>query len=428
MTSTPARRMRAGALAGALLLALALVPAWARPAEARQRASTLRVYVDCAACDFDYLRQHVGFVEYVRDRNAADVHLLVLTETTGGGGRVWTLMFIGYDRFRGQNRTLEFATPQSATQDDQRRELARVFRLGLVGYAAGMPLLDQLDVTWQEPATAAEAELRRSDDGWDHWVFRIDAGGDLSGERRSRFESFRYAVSASRVTEGWKLNVSAANQTDRRRFEFEGEAPLDSERESWDAELLLVRSLGGHWAVGSKLSLSQSSFANTDRSSSARAGIEVDLFPYRESSRRSLTAQYTVGADRHEYREVTIYDKLEEVVPVHELDLSAGFRQPWGALTARGTFSQQLAHPDRHRATLWGATDVQVASGFSVTIYGEYSRIRDQISLPKAGATRDEVLLRLQELATNYSYLMGVGVSYSFGSIFNSVVNPRFAR
>jgi hypothetical protein len=48
--------------------------------------------------------------------------------------------------------------------------------------------------------------------------------------------------------------------------------------------------------------------------------------------------------------------------------------------------------------------------------------------LPKAGATRDEVLLRLQELDTNYSYLLGVGVSYSFGSIFNSVVNPRFGR
>jgi hypothetical protein len=411
----------------ALMLTLGVMAPGA--AEARQDGlPTLRVYVDCGLCDYDYLRQHVGFVDYVRDRNVADLHLLVLTQTTGGGGRAWTLMFVGYDRFRGQNRTLEFVTPRTASADDQRREFARVFRLGLVTYAGGMALLDELDVTWRPSADAAAPAARRESDGWNHWVFRLDAGGDFSGERRSRVESYRYAVSASRVTEGWKLNLAGSSQTDRRRFEFDGEEPFESERESWGGELLLVRSLGAHWALGTRLASSRSSFANTNRSSSARAGIEVDAFPYRESSRRSLTVQYTLGADRNEYRELTIYDKLEELIPTHEVDVSAGFRQPWGALTARSTFSQQIEHPARYRATLWGSTDVQVFSGFSFVLYGEYSRIRDQVSLPKAGASREEVLLRLQELQTGYSYLAGVGVSYSFGSIFNGIVNPRFAR
>jgi hypothetical protein len=39
-----------------------------------------------------------------------------------------------------------------------------------------------------------------------------------------------------------------------------------------------------------------------------------------------------------------------------------------------------------------------------------------------------EVLLRLRELATEYSFDFGVGLSYTFGSIYNNVVNPRFGN
>jgi hypothetical protein len=52
--------------------------------------------------------------------------------------------------------------------------------------------------------------------------------------------------------------------------------------------------------------------------------------------------------------------------------------------------------------------------------------IHDQLYLPLAGATADEVLLNLQQLATSYSYYTAVGFSYTFGSAYNNVVNPRF--
>jgi hypothetical protein len=46
--------------------------------------------------------------------------------------------------------------------------------------------------------------------------------------------------------------------------------------------------------------------------------------------------------------------------------------------------------------------------------------------LKKGDVPEEEVLLRLQQLATGYSYFMHFGVNYRFGSIFNNVVNPRF--
>lgn len=39
-----------------------------------------------------------------------------------------------------------------------------------------------------------------------------------------------------------------------------------------------------------------------------------------------------------------------------------------------------------------------------------------------------DILIRLRQLQSGYSYFMSVGLSYTFGSIFNNVVNPRFGR
>jgi hypothetical protein len=73
-----------------------------------------------------------------------------------------------------------------------------------------------------------------------------------------------------------------------------------------------------------------------------------------------------------------------------------------------------------------GSTDVRLFRGFSFNVFASYDKIRDQISLQKGSATRDEVLLRLRQLSTNYSYYLSFGFSYSFGSIYNNIVNPRF--
>jgi len=56
------------------------------------------------------------------------------------------------------------------------------------------------------------------------------------------------------------------------------------------------------------------------------------------------------------------------------------------------------------------------------------SRIRDQLALPARGATDEEILLRIRRLQTGYEYNLGVSLTYTFGSIFSSVVNPRFGQ
>ena len=69
-------------LLGALVLAgafFAAVPARAQTAP----PPPLRVFLDCGPCDEEFLRQTIVFIDYVRDRTDADLHVLVTTQGTG---------------------------------------------------------------------------------------------------------------------------------------------------------------------------------------------------------------------------------------------------------------------------------------------------------------------------------------------------------
>jgi len=408
-----------------LVLRLGAGPAYGQAtATVRVPPARLRVFLDCQyECDVNYLKQNVGFIEYVRDRSTADLHVLVTTQETGGGGMAWTLKFIGLEYFQDQDHTLNFTTSQIASQDDQRREFARVFKVGLVGYAAATSVAPSLDVSFKP---SEETVWKPVNDPWNFWVFRFGAGGNLSGEKTSNNHSYRVNFSSSRTTEQWKFNVSLYGNTNKSTFEVSDDLTVKSSTNSWNLSSLVVRSLGPKWSYGARTSINHSSFSNTDRSIGAFPAFEFDFFPYSESTRRSLTVQYSVGATTYKYRELTIYDRLEETVPSHAVNTSLGIRAPWGSLGGTANISQHLNHTDRYRISLSGNTDIRLFKGFSFNIYTQYDKIGDQIGLRKEDATTEEVLLRIRQRATGYSYYMNFGINYSFGSIFNSTVNPRF--
>ena len=394
---------------------------------AQTAPARLRIFLDCPGmCDQDYLRQNIEFIDYVRERTVADVHVLVTLQGTGGGGIEWTVKFIGLGFFDKQDRTITFTTPQTATGDDRRKEFARIFKIGLVGYAAGTSVAPQLDVTWRRPATALGSSANVTADPWHYWVFRIGANGNMNGEASSNNRSIRFNFNGSRTTQKWKINIGGNSNSNLSRFKVSDSDTITSRSNGWNFNTLVVKSITPKWSYGARANVSHSSFSNTDRQISFSPAIEYDIFPYSESSRRSLTIQYSAGVSKYDYRELTVYDKLRETVPNHGVNTSLGIRAPWGNVSASTTFVQHLNHTDRYHVSIFGQTDIRLFKGFSFNIFGEYDRIRDQIALRKGAASTEEVLLRVQQLATGFSYFSSFGISYSFGSIFNSTVNPRF--
>jgi hypothetical protein len=350
-----------------------------------------------------------------------------ITEAAESAERVWTLAFVGRDAFASQDRRLTLRLPAAATPAEIRAGLARVFRLGIAEYAVRSDVGSQLDVTIAAaPDAGAAGAAPAEHDPWDHWVFRLSTYSSRNGEVSSASSYFSGSASASRITEAWKLNVSTDSSHSTSRFDLDETESVLTDENSWSVNSLVVKSLTGHWSLGLTGGASSSTYSNQKLTATVNPAVEYDLFPYAESSQRSLTFQYAIGATYYQYRELTIFDKLEETKPRHSLTISLGLRQPWGTAGASASFSQILNAPEQNRLSVNGSINVRVFKGLTVNGSASYSRIRDQFYLEKSFATEEEILLRLRQLATGYYASASVGFTYSFGSLGNASVNPRF--
>ncbi len=411
-----------------LILSAVVALAGVMPASAQVTVPPppLKLFIDCWECDSEFLRQNLRFVDYVRDRVGADLHVLVTSQSTGSGGTSWTLRVIGLGRFQGLDRTSVFSTASNATSDERRREFTRMLRLALAGYAASTAAGRDLNVTFTPPAAGTATAKALMHDPWKSWVFRLSGNGSFSGELSSRSSSYRGSVSGSRVTAKSKTSFSASFNDNNRWFLLSDGRKITSDSNSSSMGANYSYAVGPRVSVGVRAASGTSSFSNTDRSTYVYPGIEFNFFPYSEYQKRSLTIWYEVGPNFYDYREVTIYDRLSERITKHQMDVRYRSRQEWGSIGAFAGMSQHLADLKRYSLNLNADAEVRLFKGFSFNLYGSYSRIKNQVSLAKGGATTEEILLRLRQLQTDYSYYFSGGFSYTFGSVFNSVVNPRF--
>lgn len=90
--------------------------------------------------------------------------------------------------------------------------------------------------------------------------------------------------------------------------------------------------------------------------------------------------------------------------------------------------SQYLDDLSRRRASIGGGINWRVVRGLEFNIDGHYVVVRDQLNIPRGTLDDENILIRLRQLQSGYNYFMSVGLNYTFGSIFNNVVNPRFDR
>jgi hypothetical protein len=396
-------------------------------AQAPHAPAQLKVFLDCQQnCFADYLRTELAFVDFVRDRTEAEVHVLITSAETGAGGREYTVAFIGEGAFKGTDHTLKALTTQSDTEDIVRRQLTTSLRIGLLNYIAkrgvpqGLNVNVRLGSEEQRPAVAG--------DRWNNWVFSLRGSAALDSEESSRQTELGASISADRITPDWKITIGGELDYETEEFDLDEEDPVKVDRRERDFQGLIVKGLGEHWSVGGEWEVESSTFENTKLSFGAAPAIEFNVFPYSAYTRRQLRALYSIGVRQAIYYEETLYGKTEETLPQHQLSLTYEQRERWGSLEARTEWSQYLQDLDKYRLELDGSLSVRLARGLSVQGQISGSRIRDQLSLPARDATDEEVLLRLRELESGYEFNFSVSLTYTFGSIFSSVVNPRFGQ
>ena len=392
-----------------------------------QGTAAVRVFLDCGGCYADYVRTEVRFVEFVRDRTQADVHVIVTSTETGGGGREYTLEFLGTGRFDGVNQTLRTVTTRSDTDDVIRRQIASTMRAGLLGYVGRIGLPPGFEVSVEQRRQDAQPAASARDP-WKAWVFSVRGSASFEGEESIRQTELRASVSADRITPDWKITLGVDAEQRNDRFDLDDEEPVEVERRQREFDWLAVKALGEHWSAGARGAIEQSTFRNLELSLRAAPAVEFNVFPYSSYNRRQLRLLYSVGVTRNSYFEETLFGKFEETLPTHELSLTYDQRERWGSMRGRTEWFQYLNDTSKSRLEVDAGLSLRVLRGLSLSGNVRASRIRDQIALPRRGATPEEILLELRDLQSGYEYDFSVSLTYTFGSIYSAIVNPRFGQ
>ena len=385
-----------------------------------QKNEAPNLYIDCRSCDMNYIRTEMDYVNYVIDRNDADVFIMITRQTTGSNGRKYTLTTEGHQRFQGMRDTLVFVTDQEMSSDEIRNETLKWLKLSTVRYLNKTPLAKDLSIKFNQHTVIEQPE-----DQWNYWVFRSRLNGWFNGQSSYSSLNAHWSFTASRTTDDLKLRFQLRGSYNEDRYVYDDETYINISRNP-GFNSMVVMSISDHFSAGFRAGAFISTYSNLDRAYWVNPTVEYNVFPYHESTRREFRFQYNVGWLMHDYHEVTLYDQTMERRLRETLEIDFELHKPWGSAELNLEGSHYFHDLKKNRISIYGELSLKVLKGFSFNIDGRYSLIHDQLNLPKGEATQEEVLLRAQELETQYSYWGSMGISYTFGSIYNNIVNPRF--
>jgi len=387
-----------------------------------QRKDGLRIFIDCARCDRNYIREEIPYVNYVRDVKEAQLYILETRETTGSGGNKYTYAFVGQQDFSGLNDTLFYSSRPDDNRDYERIWRTQMLKMGMMPYVAKTPLYSEVVI---DPTEGVEQQV--IEDRWANWVFELQAEPDFEGEEALKELSFRSSVSATKITHDWKLEIDFDHRYTRTKYTFED--TLYTNYKSFQGlDLLVVKSIGEHWSAGMRANQLTSSFNNIRLGLEVLPSVEYNIFPYSKSTHRQLRFLYGIGNSYRLYSDTTIFNQIEEMLWKQQLQIAYQVQEKWGSINVSLEGSNFFHDFTKNRIELSGIINIRILKGLSFRIFGGVARINDQLSLVRGEASEAEILLQLQELETSYNAEGRLGITYTFGSIYNNIVNPRFGN
>lgn len=410
-------------IVGVVLLLAAVAP----PVAAQDAPERVKVFLDCQThgCAGQEFRTEIRFVDWVNESTAADVHVILTSQSTGAGTQ-YVFDFIGAGPFAGADTRLVRSTPDTDTRDEVLAALVRTFEAGLVGYVARRGYVDALDIRAVESgADAPERPQVPQDDPWHLWVFTIGLSGEADGEEQQRSYEVGGRLSANRTTPDWKIDIDVDGEYVYEEYEL-SDGTFTDRSDDWLIDVLVARSLTSHWSVGGVLAVSRSTELNRELGGRAAAALEWDLYPYAEANRRQLIVHYQLGVARVRYEELTLFDRMQETLYDQRLAAVYDTRQPWGNVFFSAAWSNYLDAWSKYRVSTRLGASFRLLRGLELEVQGSYQVIHDQLYLSAEELTDEEILVQRRQLETGYEYGIDIGLSYRFGSIYNSVVNNRF--
>jgi hypothetical protein len=385
------------------------------------RKGAVKIFLDCQSCDMNYTREQITFVNFVRDVKEAQVYILITQQFAGSGGSQFTFSFQGLENFKGMNDTLVYTSNPDETSPIVREKKTNMLQLGLMRYVAKTQVFSEIEIKHN-----SELEQEQVVDKWNNWVFALSTEPQFQSEESDKQFDLRNSLNITKVTPDIKIELEMdQNYSQRRVIDDEGFDTTYVSNE-FQGDNLFVKSLGEHWSAGIKWNIGSSTRENYDLRTDLLPSIEYDLFPYSEATHRQLRFLYSVGIQYNNYVDSTIYNQVDETLFKQELNIAFQVQEKWGSINLALLGSTYLSDFSKNRLELISSLNLRIFKGLTLQISGAVAYLNDQINLKKGGVSEADRLLQLRELSTQYRIQGGIGLSYTFGSIYNNVVNPRF--
>lgn len=388
----------------------------------------VKVFLECTyewLCDFDYVRTELKMVDFVRDRFQSDVHVLVNIQFNSAGGEQHQLTFITGSRFAGMNDTLTYYNDPTATQDDKRRKLVQYLKLGLTRYVARTNASSKMLISYVADTTNKGIAEAPPKDKWNYWVYQFGTSIYLNGNQNYNSRYFYGYINADRETEEWKTNFYVSFNKSKDIFKEDGEE-TEFLSKNYSAGAQVAKSIDKHWSYGLSANYQNYLYGNIKAGYLVRPKLEYSVFPYEKFNTQRIVFQYLIGPQYNKYYDTTVYFKTEEWQLQQSMNIITSFTKPWGSVNVGIFYSSYFEDFKKYNLSFNGGINWKIAKGLLFGVYGYYALVHDQIALRKGDATRDEILRQNRELLSSFEFNLGFGFSYRFGSISNSIVNPRF--
>lgn len=390
-----------------------------------QKIDKVKVFLDCSwRCDADFFQRKMPYIDFYKDPKTANLHVIVNGERSSNGGDIVTFRFIGVNDFEGVDNTLTIDILPNTSNDSERKQYLEVLTKGVYAYIIRTKANDVVSLSFSE-TEAEKKEIKK--DKWNNWAFRTSISGSINGEETYTNSSYYGSLTANRITTESKFTSRFSINSNVSKYEYE-DISFVTERKNKYANMTYVKSRGDHLSIGVRVNYKQSTSQNYDGNYKFAPCIEYNIFPYSESSEHRMSFLYGISANHNDYTDTTVYLKIRENFASHLLDLSYQNSQTWGSFSLSIYCDQILEKNDlkKYNVGVSSNIDWNVTKGLSLNYYAGMNFDRAQIQLPLNGATYEEIILRQKELESNYFYYVSFGMSYTFGSMKNNVVNPRF--
>lgn len=405
-----------------LLLIILLLPVFSQAQLVKPK-----LFINCqqARCYETYLLSELSYFTFTRDQGTADIQILITDQGTASGGRNYQLNFMGQQEIEGDNLLIEFGTNQADTEAIARKKLLNHINQGLLHYVENTALAKDLIISFPKGSSDEKSTAAKEKDPWNNWIFGVGGSGRFNGESNKKDVRFDANLRGGRTTDKSKYSFYTYMNRSTNSVTLDGQTEV-AKVNSYGFNTLYVSSFATNWSVGGLVKGFHSVYSNIDFSSSLAPAIEYSIFPIEDFNKKQFRWIYQAGVRRLEYLETTIYDKDKETRPYHQLTSILGYTQPWGNFSAEMNGYQYFDDPEKFRLSLELELSWRVTQGVYLRFYGSGAQIKNQISLAKSESSNEEILLGGQQLPTTFNYYTSFGLNYTFGSVNNSIVNPRF--